>query len=79
MAMPVKSRKQPYDQALTTPLARLPVMAVGQPYLWAEVARQTWILKIRATNLFLRQTVAHSTPYTLLILRGNLRGNCQIQ
>ena len=50
-------------------------MTVGQSYLWAEVARQTFILKIRATNVFLRQTAAHRTPYALLILRGVLESN----
>ena len=38
-------------------------MSVGQPYLWAEVARQTCILNIRTTQFFLRQAAAHYTPY----------------
>ena len=50
-------------------------MTVGQSYLWTEVARQTFILKIRATNVFLRQTAAHCTPYAILILRGVLESN----
>ena len=54
-------------------------MTVGQPYLWVEVARQTCILKIRATNFFLRQTTAHCTPYALLILRDNLQSDCHVQ
>ena len=37
-----------------------------------EVARQTRILKIRATNVFLRQ------PYVLLIVRGVLQCNCHL-
>ena len=52
-------------QSLTTPLARSPglsEMTIGQPYLWAEVARQTCGLKIRATNIFLCQAVGHYTP-----------------
>ena len=47
----------------------LPEMAVGQPYLWAKVARQTYILKFGQQTFFLRQTAAHCTPYELLILR----------
>ena len=47
-------------------------MTIGQPYLWAEVARQTCILKIRATNVFVRQPTAHCTPYAISILRGVL-------
>ena len=35
-------------------------MTVEQPYLWAEVARQTRILKIRATNIFMHQPTSHS-------------------
>ena len=50
-------------------------MTVGQSYLWAKVARQTSIFKIRATNVFLRQTAAHCTPYALLNLRGVLESD----
>ena len=62
-----------HAQALTTPLARLPEMTVGQPHLWAEDARQNCILKIRATNVFLCQPTAHCTSYVILILRGALQ------
>ena len=54
-------------------------MTVLQLYLWAEVAHQTCILKLWATNVFLHQTAAHCTPYALLILRGNLQSDCQVQ
>ena len=45
-------------------------MTVGQPYLWAEVARQTCIFKIRATCVH---------PYALSILRGILRSDCHVK
>ena len=53
-------------------------MTVGQPYLWAEVARQTSILKIRATKVFLRQPAGHYTHYALLILRDVLQSDCHL-
>ena len=69
-------------QALTIPLAWLPgvpEMIFGQPYLWAEVARQICNLKIRATNVFLRQTTTYCTPYMLLILKGILHSDCHVE
>ena len=64
------------------PIARncpkLPEMTVGQPHLSAEIARKTCIMKIRATNVFLRQTAAHCTSYALWILRGVLQSECHL-
>ena len=54
-------------------------MTVVQPYFLAEFARQTCIWKIRTTNVLLRQTAAHCTPYAPLILRGNLQSSCYVQ
>ena len=69
-------------QALTTPLARLPEIARNGRRATVFVGWScppNLYLTIRATSVLLRQTAAHSTPYTLLFLRGNLRGDCQIQ
>ena len=54
-------------------------MTLKQPVLRAEIARQICILKIVATNVFLRQTAAHYIRYALVILRGIVRIDCPVE
>ena len=64
-------------QALTTPLARLPGIARNDRRATIFVGRSCppkLYFENSGNNRFLRQTVAHSTPYALLILRSNLPG-----